>query len=45
VELRRFGGQMHGCFTMVNVLPGAAAGREYAAAHIDRHLAAQAEPV
>jgi acetyl esterase len=45
VELKRFDGQMHGFFTMVNVLPGAAAGLEYAAAHIDRHLAAQAEPV
>jgi acetyl esterase len=45
VELERFPGQMHGFFTMVNVLPGAAAGLEYAAGHIDRHLAALADPV
>jgi acetyl esterase len=45
VEQQRFPGQMHGFFTMVNVLPGAAAGLEYAAGHIDRHLAALAETV
>jgi acetyl esterase len=45
VEQQRFAGQMHGFFTMVNVLPGAAAGLEYAAGHIDRHLAALAETV
>lgn len=38
VEHRRFAGQMHGFFTMVNVLPGAAEGLEYVGAHLDRHL-------
>jgi acetyl esterase len=41
VEHERFAGQMHGFFTMVNVLPGAAAGLEYVAAYIERNL----EPV
>ena len=31
---RRFAGQMHGFFTMVNVLPGAADGLEYVAAEL-----------
>lgn len=44
VQSRRFEGQMHGFFTMVNVLPGAAAGLEYVAEHIDRHLAARSQP-
>ena len=44
VQSRRFEGQMHGFFTMVNVLPGAAAGLEYVAEHIDRHLAAHTQP-
>lgn len=44
VQSRRFEGQMHGFFTMVNVLPGADAGLEYVAEHIDRHLAAHAQP-
>lgn len=39
VRRRRFEGQMHGFFTMVNVLPGASTGREYVAEEIDRHLA------
>ncbi|GEL17265.1 alpha/beta hydrolase [Pseudonocardia asaccharolytica] len=39
VRRRRFAGQMHGFFTMVNVLPGAAAGLAYVAEEIDRHLA------
>lgn len=39
VEHRRFDGQMHGFFTMVNVLPGSAAGIDYAVDQIDRHLA------
>lgn len=38
-EHRRFDGQMHGFFTMVNVLPGSAAGIDYAVEQIDRHLA------
>jgi acetyl esterase/lipase len=38
VTRRRFPGQMHGFFTMVNVLPGAAAGLEFVAEQIDRHL-------
>lgn len=44
VQSRRFDGQMHGFFTMVNVLPGAAAGLEYAAEQIDRHLAEHNQP-
>jgi acetyl esterase len=40
VRQRCFAGQMHGFFTLVNMLPGAAAGLEYVAAEIDRHLAA-----
>ncbi len=39
VQHRRFPGQMHGFFTMVNVLPGAADGLDYVAGSIDRHLA------
>ena len=41
VQHKRFDGQMHGFFTMVNVLPGSAAGIEYVAAAIDERLAAQ----
>jgi acetyl esterase len=40
VESRRFEGQMHGFFTMVNVLPGSAAGLEYVAEQVGRQLAA-----
>jgi acetyl esterase len=39
VEHKRFPGQMHGFFTMVNVLPGSAAGMEYAVVAIEKHLA------
>jgi acetyl esterase len=39
VRMRRFPGQMHGFFTMVNVLPGSADGLEYVAEELDRHLA------
>jgi acetyl esterase len=39
VQHQRFDGQMHAFFTMVNVLPGAAAGMDYVVGHIDRHLA------
>jgi acetyl esterase len=39
VEHRRFDGQMHGFFTMVNVLPGSAAAQDYVVEHIDRLLA------
>jgi acetyl esterase len=35
---RRFAGQMHGFFTMVNVLPGAADALEFVAGEIDRQL-------
>jgi acetyl esterase len=35
VRHRRFTGQMHGFFTMVDALPGAADGLEYVAAAID----------
>ncbi len=38
VEHRRFGGQMHGFFTMVNVLPGSADALEYVGEQLDRHL-------
>ncbi|MDT7710839.1 MAG: acetyl esterase [Pseudonocardiales bacterium] len=38
VEHRRFAGQMHGFFTMVNVLPGSAAGVDYVVEQVDRHL-------
>ncbi len=41
VEHRRFDGQMHGFFSMVTVLPLAAAGTAYVAAQVDRHLSAQ----
>jgi cation diffusion facilitator CzcD-associated flavoprotein CzcO len=34
VEHRRFAGQMHGFFTMVNVLPGAAEGLEFVAGRV-----------
>ena len=44
IEHRRFSGQMHGFFTMVNVLPGAAEALEYVGEQIDRHLAARPEP-
>jgi acetyl esterase len=39
VQQRRFAGQMHGFFTMVNVLPGSADGLDYVIGHIDKHLA------
>ncbi|MBX3259580.1 MAG: alpha/beta hydrolase [Labilithrix sp.] len=39
VTFKRFEGQMHGFFTMVNVLPGADAGLEYVASALDRQLA------
>jgi acetyl esterase len=45
VEHKRFPGQMHGFFTMVNVLPGAADGLEYVSAYIDRNLEPVAEAV
>ena len=38
VQTRVFDGQMHGFFTMVNVLPGSAAGIDYVADAIDRQL-------
>ncbi|MGY1712435.1 alpha/beta hydrolase [Geodermatophilus sp. SYSU D00758] len=41
VRSRRFYGQMHGFFTMVNVLPGSEAGIAYVAEAIDRQLTAQ----
>ena len=44
VEHRRFEGQMHGFFTMVNVLPGAAAAMDYVADAVKRHLAAERQP-
>ena len=40
VTLHRFPGQMHGFFTMVNVLPGAADGLQYVAEQIAAHRAA-----
>ncbi|MQA14883.1 MAG: alpha/beta hydrolase fold domain-containing protein [Pseudonocardiaceae bacterium] len=44
VTHRRFDGQMHGFFTMVNVLPGSAAAIEYVADEIERNLSAQPSP-
>ncbi|MFG2004914.1 alpha/beta hydrolase [Spirillospora sp. NPDC048911] len=38
VTHRRFTGQMHGFFTMVNVLPGSAAGLDHVSAEIDMRL-------
>jgi acetyl esterase len=38
IVCRRFAGQMHGFFTMVNVLPGAADALEFVAGEIDRQL-------
>jgi acetyl esterase len=42
VQRRRFDGQMHGFFTMVNVLPGSGRGIAYVAQAIDQRLAATA---
>lgn len=42
VSLRRFPGQMHGFFTMVNLLPGSAEAVDHVAAEIDRQLTARA---
>ncbi|WP_219412370.1 alpha/beta hydrolase [Pseudonocardia nigra] len=44
VRRRRFTGQMHGFFQMVNLLPGAAAGLAHVSDEIDRHLAAEQTP-
>ncbi|MCW0214089.1 MAG: alpha/beta hydrolase [Pseudonocardia sp.] len=38
VESRRFLGQMHGFFTMVNVLPGQVDGLDYVVEHVERVL-------
>jgi acetyl esterase len=38
---RRFDGQMHGFFTMVNVLPGAAAGMDFVVEQLEQHLPAR----
>jgi acetyl esterase len=38
VESRRFLGQMHGFFTMVNVLPGQRDGMDYVVEHVERVL-------
>jgi acetyl esterase len=39
VRHERFGGQMHGFFTMLDVLPGARAGLDFVVAAIDDHFA------
>ncbi len=44
VAHRRFAGQMHGFFTMVNVLPGSAEGIDYVVAQIDHHFAPAPAP-
>jgi acetyl esterase len=44
VRHRRFAGQMHGFFTMVDALPGAAAGLDYVTTAIDEHLASDPAP-
>lgn len=41
VQSRLFEGQMHGFFTMVNILPGAAAGMDYVAESVNTLLAEQ----
>jgi acetyl esterase len=41
VEHRRFAGQMHGFFTLVNVLPGSAEGLEFVGRQVDRHVASR----
>jgi acetyl esterase len=38
---RRFDGQMHGFFTMVNLLPGAAAAMDFVVEQLDQHLPAR----
>ncbi|GHF35516.1 acetyl esterase [Amycolatopsis bartoniae] len=38
VHHRQFAGQMHGFFTMVNILPGSAAGIDFVATEITGHL-------
>lgn len=46
VTHRRFDGQIHGFFTMVNMLPGSAAGIDFVANEIGRHLSlAHPEPI
>ena len=44
VDFEVMAGQMHGFFTMVNILPGSAAAIERVGAAIDRRLASLAEP-
>ena len=41
VEFKRFDGQMHGFFTMVNVLPGSAAGIDHVVDAVERQLTVQ----
>lgn len=41
VRHRRFAGQMHGFFTMVDILPGAAEGMDYVVAAIEEHVAGE----
>lgn len=41
VEHRRFAGQMHGFFTMINLLPGSAAGIDYVVDALEKHLTGQ----
>ena len=41
VTRRRFAGQLHGFFTMVNILPGHELGLDYAVEQIRRSLEAQ----
>jgi acetyl esterase len=44
VVRRRFTGQMHGFFTIVNILPGAREGLEFVAEQIGEHLSRSAQP-
>jgi acetyl esterase len=44
VRHQRFAGQMHGFFSMVDLLPGSAAGMDYVVEAIQRELAAAATP-
>ncbi len=43
VDHHRFAGQMHGFFTMVDLLPGSEAGINYVADAVHRHLRQQPE--
>jgi acetyl esterase len=43
VTARRFGGQMHGFFTMIGLLPGSAAAIEFVTEQLTRQLRTASE--